>query len=102
MLLENGGGKSVNCIVNATCRVRGVGHRVKLLDMTKTGCRAEPSVLGAAPGDHVILQLTNLLVLPATILWVRGWRTGLSFSNPLHGAMLCEFARRQSFDAGEN
>jgi len=82
-------------VVEASCRVDGVGHPVRLLNMSKAGCCAEASLPGAVPGDRVLLQLTDLVVLPATIRWVRGWRTGLAFTNPLHGALLCEFAKRQ-------
>lgn len=96
MLTENRGAGHLSLAVDATCRLRGVSHVVRLYNMSKAGCCTEANLPGAAAGDRVILQLTELLVLPATILWVSDGRAGLLFTSPLHGAMLCEFAKRKS------
>jgi hypothetical protein len=52
------------------------------------------TIEGMAPGDRVLLKLTELLVLPATVIWADRWQSGLRFGNPMLGAMLGEFALR--------
>jgi len=65
-------------------------------DISHDGCRAEVKVAGMAPGDRVMLTLSKLLVLPATVVWVNGAEIGCAFANPMLGAMLSEFALRDS------
>ena len=79
----------------AACRVRGIAYRARLSEVSSLGCCAEMIPDVAHPGERVLLQLGRLLVLPAVVRWVAGDKAGLEFANPLHGAMLGQFARRQ-------
>ena len=81
--------------VAAACRVRGIAYRARISEVSSVGCCAEMAPDVAHPGERVLLQLGRLLVLPAVVRWVAGDRTGLEFANPLHGAMLEQFARRK-------
>jgi hypothetical protein len=83
-----------NTWVEAACHIGGVVRPARLTDVSHEGCCAEMAVRIAAPGDRVVLTLTELLVLPATVVWVRGGRTGLEFANPMLGAMLSQFVIR--------
>jgi hypothetical protein len=80
----------------AACRVRGIAYRAQISQVSSRGCCAEMAPDVASPGERVLLQLGRLLVLPAVVRWVAGGRAGLEFANPLHGAMLSQFARRQA------
>jgi hypothetical protein len=80
----------------AACRVRGIAYRAQLSEVSNRGCCAEMAPDVALPGERVLLQLGRLLVLPAVVRWVAGSKAGLEFANPLHGAMLTQFARRQA------
>jgi hypothetical protein len=82
--------------IAADCRLRGVVYRARLSEVSHFGCCAEMDSASAAPGERVMLQLGRLLVLPAVIRWVSGERAGLEFFNPLHGAMLSQFASRRA------
>lgn len=93
--------RSAGCWVEAACHWHGGAHRAVLWDISKGGCRAGMVATGVAPGDRVLLQVTELLVLPATIDWVRDGQVGLRFASPMAGAMLGEFARRQGLPNGE-
>ena len=79
--------------VTAACRVRGIAYRAQLSEVSRLGCCAEMARDVAVPGERVLLQVGRLLVLPAVVRWVAGGRTGLEFSNPLHGAVLGQYAR---------
>ena len=83
--------------IAAACRVRGIAYRARLSDVSSLGCCAEMAPEVALPGERVLLQLGRLLVLPAVVRWVgEDGKAGLEFANPLHGAMLRQFVRRQS------
>lgn len=81
--------------VAAACRVRGIAYRARLSEVSHLGCCAEIAREVAVPGERVLVQLGRLLVLPAVVRWVAGGKVGLEFANPLHGAMLSQFASRQ-------
>jgi hypothetical protein len=93
--------RSAGCWVEAACHLHCGVHRTVLWDISKDGCRAEMVAAGAAPGDRVLLQVTELLVLPATVGWVQDGQVGLRFASPMAGAMLGEFARRQGLPGDE-
>lgn len=84
-----------NAAFPAACRVRGIAYRARLSDVSRLGCCAEMARDVALPGERVLLQIGRLLVLPAVVCWVAGGKAGLEFANPLHGAMLDQYARRQ-------
>jgi hypothetical protein len=87
--------------IAAACRVRGIAYRARLSEVSSVGCCAEMAPEVALPGERVLLQLGRLLVLPAVVRWVGDdGKAGLEFANPLHGAMLRQFARRQSQSRG--
>ena len=81
--------------VTAACRVRGIAYRARLSAVSHHGCCAEMAGT-VTPGERVLLQLGRLLILPAVVRWVEDGRSGLEFANPLHGAMVSEYASRQS------
>lgn len=81
--------------VAAACRVRGIAYRAELSEVSPVGCCAEMARDIALPGERVLLQLGRLLVLPAVVRCVTDGKAGLEFANPLHGAMLDQYARRQ-------
>ncbi len=87
-----------NVAIAAACRVRGIAYRAQLSEVSHLGCCAEMAREVAFPGDRVLLQLGRLLVLPAVVRWVDDSRAGLEFSNPLHGAMISQYAERQARD----
>ena len=82
--------------IAAACRVRGVAYRAELSDVSRVGCCAEMARDVALPGERVLLQLGQMLVMPAVVRWVSGCKAGLEFASPLHGAMLNQYARRQA------
>lgn len=82
--------------IAAACRVRGIAYRAELSEVSRVGCCAAMAPDIALPGERVLLQLGQMLILPAVVRWVSGGRTGLEFANPLHGAMLNQYARRQA------
>lgn len=84
-----------NAAIAAACRVRGIAYRAELSEVSRVGCCAEMARDVALPGERVLLQLGKMLVLPAVVRWVSGGKAGLEFANPLHGAMLNQYARRQ-------
>ena len=85
-----------NAAIAAACRVRGIAYRAELSEVSQVGCCAEMARDVALPGERVLLQVGRMLVLPAVVRWVSGGKAGLEFANPLHGAMLNQFARRQA------
>jgi hypothetical protein len=82
--------------IAAACRVRGIAYRAELSEVSCVGCCAEMARDVALPGERVLLQLGRMLVLPAVVRWVSDGKTGLEFANPLHGAMLNQYALRQA------
>jgi hypothetical protein len=85
-----------NAAIAAACRVRGIAYRAELSEVSRVGCCAEMAGDVALPGERVLLQLGQMLVLPAVVRWVSGCKAGLEFANPLHGAMLNQYARRHA------
>jgi hypothetical protein len=78
--------------VEAECHLRGVVRRARLTGASQGGCRAQVAFEGMVPGDRVVLQLSELLALPATVVWVdEGGETGLEFTSPMVGAMLGQY-----------
>ena len=86
--------------IDATCRIGGVAHRVTLNNVTKYGCCAVVAGSLAQVGDRVVVRLTSLLVVPATVKWVRAGQAGLKFVNPLIGGMLAQFVVRHGSRRG--
>lgn len=82
--------------IAAACRVRGIAYRVRLSDLSHTGCRAEMARDVIRPGERVLVQIDRLLVVPAQVRWVAPGAAGLEFANPLQGAMLCQMVRRRA------
>lgn len=84
--------------VEAACHIRGGVHPARLSEVSSVGCRMQLALAGASPGDRVVLQLTELLALPATVVWVSEIGTsgeaGLEFASPMMGAMLGQFLLR--------
>ena len=76
------------------CRTNGRAYPVRLSEISKAGCRAEMGANPAKVGAKIVLELDPLVSLRATVRWTRVGQAGLSFANPLHGAMLLEFAAR--------
>ena len=81
--------------VTAACRVRGIAYRAMLSEVSQLGCCVEMAAEVTLPGERVVLQLGRLLVLPAIVRWVKDGKAGLEFANPLHGAMVRQFALHQ-------
>jgi len=86
--------------IAAACRVRGIAYRAELSEVSRVGCCADMAPDVALPGERVLVQLGRMLVLPAVVRWVSGGKTGLEFANPLHGAMLNQYARRHAKGPG--
>jgi hypothetical protein len=84
----------------AACRIRGIAHHARLTNLSMNGCCADIGHHPAVPGERVLVRLTPLLVLPATVKWVTGRQAGLEFINPIHGAILEQFAARSSRERG--
>lgn len=80
--------------VDASCHLHGHVSAVRLTDVSHDGCRGEVAARSMVPGDRVMLELSELLVLPATVAWVNGDETGFQFANPMLGALLSQFAMR--------
>lgn len=80
--------------VEASCDIRGRACRARISDVSHDGCRAVMGSGTIAPGDRVVIKLTDLLVLPATVVWYREGQTGLQFASPMLGAMLSQFILR--------
>ena len=79
--------------LDATFRARGRACPVHLSEISRMGCRAEIGASPASAGERIILKLSEHVTLNATVKWARIGQAGLSFSNPLHGAVLIEFAK---------
>jgi hypothetical protein len=86
--------------IEATCHIDGAACRAKLTDVSIDGCRAEVTAAGLTAGNRVVLQLDDLLSLPATVAWVDGAQAGLEFGHPMMGAMLSQFILRYGRDDG--
>jgi hypothetical protein len=86
--------------IDAECRIGGIAHRASLTNVTKYGCCAVLDGIVALPGDRVVVRLTDLLIVPATVKWVSGTQTGLVFANPLIGGMLSQFVVRNGSGRG--
>ena len=80
--------------IDAECRIKGIAHRASLTNVTKYGCCAVLGGITPLPGERVVVRLTDLLIVPATVKWVLGNQTGLEFVNPLIGGMLNQFVLR--------
>jgi hypothetical protein len=80
--------------IDAVCRIKGKAHCATLTNVSKYGSCAVMDRIAAVSGDQVVIQMSDLLIVPATVQWVRGNQTGLIFANPLIGGMLSQFARR--------
>lgn len=80
--------------VEASCDIRGRACRARISDVSHNGCRAVMWSRQITPGDRVVIRLSDLLVLPATVAWYREGQTGLEFASPMLGAMLSEFVQR--------
>ena len=81
--------------LDATCRrTDGRACPVRLREISRLGCRAEFSAGPAPLGERVLLHLDNCVSLLATVQWSRTGQAGLAFANPLHGAILMEFAKK--------
>ena len=84
----------------AACRIRGIAHSARLTNLSMNGCCADIDRHPAIPGERVLVRLNPLLVLPATVKWVAGRQAGLEFENPIHGAILGQFAARRGRERG--
>lgn len=83
-------------VIAAACRVRGIAYRARLSEVSQHGCRIEMACETIQPGERVVLQLGRVLVVPAIVRRVADGQSDLEFVNPLHGAMLSQFASRTS------
>jgi len=62
------------------------GYRVKILDVSPYGCKAE-FVERPELDEHVWVRFEALEALEAIVCWVRGFEVGLEFENPIHPAV---------------
>ena len=92
MAPERRRGARDNTWIDAECRIDGIAHRATLTNVSKYGCCAVMDGRVALPGERVMLRLTDLLVVPATVKWIHPGKVGLAFANPLLGGMLSKFA----------
>jgi hypothetical protein len=81
--------------VSVECRVNGEGRPAVVRNISKYGCSLELADLPAVPGEKVLLKLSEVLVLPATVTWTDKTRAGLTFRSPMFGSMLQQFALRE-------
>ncbi len=86
--------------IDVECRIGGIAHRATLTNVSKYGCCAVMEGSLAQAGDQVVVQLTDLLIVPATVKWVRAGQAGLVFANPLIGGMLSQFVVRHGSGRG--
>lgn len=78
--------------LEAIYRRKGRACPVRLTDISSTGCQAEIGEEPAVVGERVILKLNDHVSLTATVQWSGFGEAGLSFANPLHGALLLQYA----------
>jgi hypothetical protein len=87
---------SPEALVHAVCHIDGARHPVTLTNASQNGCLAVVCSCHASPGDKVILRLTPLLAVPATIAWVETMHIGLKFTHPQHASMVEQFVAHQT------
>lgn len=63
------------------------GYRVKIIDVSVHGCRAE-FVDRPKLDELVWIKFDDLQSIGATVCWVRGFEVGLEFERPIHPAVL--------------
>ena len=61
-------------------------YRVKILDVSTDGCRAE-FVDRPELEEHIWVKFEGLGALEAIVCWVRGFEVGLEFEHPIHPAV---------------
>jgi hypothetical protein len=77
-----------------TLRRAGQGrYRVKILDASPHGCRAE-FVERPELEEHIWVKFEGLEALEAVVCWVRGFEVGLDFERPIHPAVFEELVAK--------
>jgi hypothetical protein len=61
-------------------------YRVRLFDVSRTGCKAE-FVERPRAGDRVWIKFEGLESLEAEVCWTEGYKAGLKYANPIHPAV---------------
>lgn len=67
------------------------GQRAELLDISTGGCRVRD--VAVRPNDLVWVTMPGLSSLDGRVTWVRGWESGIEFTNPLHPAVVDHLVR---------
>jgi hypothetical protein len=81
--------KDLRVGLNAEVTLRRTGqgnYRVKILDFSLNGCRAE-FVERPKLDERVWVKLDDMQPLEAMVCWVRGFDVGLEFDRPIHPAV---------------
>ncbi|HWU04640.1 MAG TPA: PilZ domain-containing protein [Novosphingobium sp.] len=78
-------------VIEAACRMDGVSHRARLINVSRQGCCAVMPRAEVVCGQRVLILLGSMIALPATVRWVEDGLAGLEFAAPLHGAMLARY-----------
>ncbi|MGH6785888.1 MAG: PilZ domain-containing protein [Novosphingobium sp.] len=83
------------CLASATphlpARLRtrtGMTNPVEVTDVSLAGCMIERRALSLAQGDRVMIQLADLGLMPAEVIWVEERNAGLRFENELYEPVL--------------
>lgn len=81
--------KSVRIGLSAEVALRRSGHgsfRVKIVDISPQGCKAE-FVERPKLDELVWIKFDGLQSLEAMVCWTRGFEVGLEFERPIHPAV---------------
>ena len=95
MSAERRGSSREKLTFEALCQARGYTCAVQLSEISNSGCRAQLGLRRTGVGERIVLALNDYVSLPATVKWARFGQAGLAFANPLHGAILVQFARQK-------
>lgn len=84
--------------IEAILRGRGrPSYRVRVYDLSPTGCRAE-FVERPREGDHLSIKFDFLEAIGAEVLWVDTRAAGLRFDNAIHPAVFSLLLQRLATD----
>ncbi|WP_144095715.1 PilZ domain-containing protein [Croceicoccus sediminis] len=66
----------------------GAEFATSVIDISETGCRLRSGVEPLSPGKGLSIAIGNLAPVSAWVRWQYGSFCGLSFTRPLHSALL--------------
>ena len=75
--------KRVLAEADITCRIPAIPKRVKLLDVSASGCRLKVSGMRVEPGATVHIDLPDGGCLSGTAIWYEAGKIGVNFDSEL-------------------